>query len=473
MLTKDERVKILDFGLAKLAPMGSTGAEGSHRAAETGTFPGVVLGTVGYMSPEQAKGVAVDYRSDQFSLGSVIYEMATGKRAFHGKSAVDTMAAIINQEPEPIEKIDTQVPGPAALDRRAMSRQGAGAPLCLDAGSGAGAEIRPRSPVGDVRRVGSLRGRAGLASRVCSAAAAVARRCRRDRLRLEAHAGERPIPDFQRLTFRRGVVSSARFAPDGRTIVYSAAFEGSPPGLFSTRTDGRDSNRLDLPEAELLSVSSLGELALSLGGTLARVPLTGGAPREMIEGVRDADWSPDGQSLAVIRDVEGKRRLEYPIGKVLYEPRERIFDMYSRAGFTGREAHRFPGRARRRVGCFGRDGGPRRRAPRSLAPLQAVDAPGLVAGRQGTLVDRQRARIATALLRRHVEGRGAPSCCGCPPGSSLQDVARDGRVLVTLAPQQTRIWARSPGDARGTRPLLARGFLRQGPDTRREDAALR
>src|SRR5207247_7284127 len=90
MVMKDGLVKILDFGLAKPTHVGSDSEGASHLPTETGTSPGMIVGTVGYMSPEQASGELVDFRSDQFAFGSIVYEMATGKRAFLKKTGVDT-----------------------------------------------------------------------------------------------------------------------------------------------------------------------------------------------------------------------------------------------------------------------------------------------------------------------------------------------------------------------------------------------
>lgn len=144
-------------------------------------------------------------------------------------------------------------------------------------------------------------------------------------------AAELPEPRFQRLSFRRGNVHAARFAPDGRSVVYSAAWDDQPARVFLARPENPESQPLDLPPAEVLAVSRRGDVALLLGaprlaghvtdvGTLARVPLEGGAPRELLENVAWADWGPDGESLAVVRVVgSAKKRLEYPVGRVLFE----------------------------------------------------------------------------------------------------------------------------------------------------------
>jgi len=136
-------------------------------------------------------------------------------------------------------------------------------------------------------------------------------------------------PKLSRLTFRRGIVNAARFAPDGRTVVYSASWDGRPSQLFLSRPDSPESLALDAPSAELLAVSRSGELALSLRPsllkhmmgefrTLARAQMAGGVPREVLQAVEYADWSPDGQNLVVVRKVENQtKRLEYPIGHVL------------------------------------------------------------------------------------------------------------------------------------------------------------
>jgi Tol biopolymer transport system component len=319
-VTKDGRVKILDFGLAKLTQVDGSG---SSSKLPTATEPGIIMGTLGYMSPEQVKGEPADGRSDVFALGAVLYEMLSGRRAFEGGSTGEAMAAILKEEPPDLSVSNKNIsPGLERLvrhclekkpERRFQSARDLAYDLeTLTTASGAA----PSSALPTSRRL----------RRIPLAAAAL--------LALGVLAGwgllrfrrEQPV-SYTRITFRRGTVYSARFAPDGQTIVYSAAWEGQPARIFVTRPGSVESRDLGLPDARILAVSATGELAILLGrqatwtpaGTLARVPLEGGAPRELLENVSLADWSPDGRELAVVHRVGGKERLEFPIGKTLYQ----------------------------------------------------------------------------------------------------------------------------------------------------------
>ncbi len=332
-VTKDGRLKILDFGLAKLTqPEGGVGEQTNLPTATKGTEPGVVLGTLGYMAPEQVRGKPADARSDIFSFGAILYEMLSGKRAFHGESAADTMSAILSKEPPDLSETNRSIaPGLErvvrhCLEKNPEERFHSAHDLAFDlqalsGDSSAGARAVP-APAGSLTsRTVSLSLAAALALAALAAGAVGAWAL------LRKPASE--PPRFTRLSFRRGLIQSARFAPDGQTIVYGAAWEGAPFEVFTTRAEGRESRSLGIGAADVLSVSRSGELAVSLSrrfttgwentGTLAQVPLDGGAPREVLEKVQEADWAPDGKTLAVVHEVAGKCRLEFPIGKVLYE----------------------------------------------------------------------------------------------------------------------------------------------------------
>ncbi len=291
------------------------------------------MGTAGYMSPEQASGQAVDYRSDQFSLGAILYEMATGKRAFQRKTGAETLVAIIKEEPEPIGQLAPKAPAPVRwiverllakdpeeryASTRDLAREIESLRDHLSETSGSGG-LEAAEPARTKRRGWLV---PALLALVVGAALGV--------FVMQALGGKTaPAIQFQQLTFQRGQVMSARFAPDGQTIVYSAAWEGRKPEVYTTRPDSAESRSLELPGAMVLAVSSTGEIAVSLNrhfvvgyegtGTLARVPLAGGSPREILEGAQDADWSPDGKELAVCRVAGNRSRVEYPVGKVLYE----------------------------------------------------------------------------------------------------------------------------------------------------------
>jgi len=327
-LTRDGLVKILDFGIAKLGrPDEQRAGTEIETLSHAGTSPGTMLGTVGYMSPEQVRGLPADHRSDIFAFGVVLFEMLTGRRAFKGTTAADTLSAILREDPtEPLATVSSVPLGLLRVMRRCLEkapedRFQSARDLAFDL-EGATSESRPATT-----EVGARTRRARVLAPLLGAGVAVAAAVLW--LWRGWYAQQEP-PSFQRLTFRVGRVESAQFAPDGETIVYSAAWGSSPSELFTTRPKATGSRSLGLRDAKVLAISPREEMAILLRpryvaffaseGTLARAPLAGGAPRELLEGVLDADWSPDGKELAVVHVVGERYRLEYPIGRVLYEP---------------------------------------------------------------------------------------------------------------------------------------------------------
>jgi serine/threonine protein kinase len=324
-VTSDERIKILDFGLAKLTQPEISFGGATNLPTSPGTEPGVVLGTAGYMSPEQVRGAPVDHRSDVFSFGAILYEMLTGSRAFRGDSAIETMNAILKEDPaEPSQSGRTVPPVLERIVRHCLEKNPAlrfqsVRDLAFDletlSETSASATAITQTPARPRRRM--LPVLAGLLLLALAAGAGYF---------AAGRAKGRGSPTYQRLTFRNGSVFVARFAPDGQTIIHSAAWDGEPFRLFSSRPGSAESRSLDLPPAYINSISADGEMAIVLNpaagfgaGTLAQVPLAGGAPRPILDGVRLASWSPDGKNLAVDRIVGGRQQVEYPIGKTLYE----------------------------------------------------------------------------------------------------------------------------------------------------------
>ncbi len=329
-LTRDGRVKILDFGLAKMreGALLPSDPDQPTRALDSGpkTQEGVVLGTVGYMSPEQVRGHAVDARSDLFSLGVVLWEMLTGQRPFQGASAIETLNAILTREPPTLDPA-LEVPPAAAriLDH------------CLQKDPAA----RFQS-AGDLGFALETLTQASLSQPLMTQGAAPRRRVALP-WALAGLAGclllgtgwalslrRKPaVPLFHRLTFETGRVDSARFARDGQTILYTADWRGSGPGIYSTRAGGTEGRPLELTNSTLLAVSPRDEIAVlqnlpkpgdqefQLTGTLAIGQLAGGTPVQSEGGIAAADWTPDGSRLLVVRAVGDQFRLESPVGTVL------------------------------------------------------------------------------------------------------------------------------------------------------------
>jgi len=325
-VTKDGRAKILDFGLAKLTRPEQDGSGPDSQTLTGRSEPGFVLGTVGYMSPEQVRGQVAGAASDLFSFGAVLYECLAGRRAFRGDTAADTMSAILKEDPPETTQINQQV-SPAleriirhCLEKNPEERFQSARDVAFNLEALSSPPSSITSSIAPATREKSKR-MIYAAMGVCLAAALAVGG-------FVFGSRHRPTsPNYHRLTFRQGTIQNARFAPDGQTIVYSASFDGDPPELFTTHSQGPESRVLGLKGDTLLSVSKSGELAVMVGahaleatfyrGTLARLPMEGGAPREVESNVQHAEWSPDGSAMLIVHQVGGIDQLEFPSGKTI------------------------------------------------------------------------------------------------------------------------------------------------------------
>ena len=334
-LTKEGRVKILDFGLAKLAlnARGTKAQSDGLTLTSSPTEAGMVMGTAGYMAPEQVRGSAVDSRTDIFAFGAVLYEMISGQRAFRRDTTAETMTAILKEDPPEFSEMDHPVsPGLERIVRRCLEKQpeqrfqsAKDLAFALEALSGTTSRTAANVAIKDgvkTDATGTRRwfGFAAVAALCLALGAAIVWYLR---------PGPAPPPTFTRVSYHRGEVIRGRFAPDTKTVFYSAKFGGGAPDTYSIREDYPASTPAGLDGALLLAISRQGQMAVltrptyfahyEWGGTLATSPLGGSAPRELLEHVFDADWGPDGNELAVLDRSNQKWRLQYPIGKVLLE----------------------------------------------------------------------------------------------------------------------------------------------------------
>src|SRR5215831_4504631 len=325
-VTNDGRVKILDFGLAKLTQMEDKGQATNLPTEGAGTEPGVVLGTLGYMSPEQVRGKPADARSDIFSFGAILYEMLSGRRAFHGDSAADTMSAILKEDPPDLSATNQSVrPGLERVVRHCLEKSPeqrfhSAHDIAFDLESLSSVSqpgAAPALPAHARRRLpGSLLAIPALALGILAGFLLWSQK-------------PAAAPAFHRLTYRRGVINGARFVADGQTAVYSAEWEGGG-GFFSKRLDNTGAIRLEMKSGSIIAAMSpsgemlvLHDLKRATGyaraGTLARAPVSGGSARDLLEDVASADLAPDGQTMAVVLAPNWQYHLEFPAGKTLYQ----------------------------------------------------------------------------------------------------------------------------------------------------------
>jgi serine/threonine protein kinase/Tol biopolymer transport system component len=456
-ITNDGHVKILDFGLAKLMTSADQDAIGPEApTVRPKTAPGIVMGTISYMAPEQVRGRhdLIDYRSDIFSFGLVFYEMLTGSRALDGESSADVISAILNDDPPEVKLSNSSLSG--ILDR--IVRR------CL--------EKRPDDRFQSASDVGyAIEALSGMTSPDIRIVEPKTSRSRKwwplfaglILLALFAAGGifagrtfsEKPLPSYQQLTFRRGTIWSARFAPDNHTVIYSSAWSGGEDQCYSMRLEALESRQLELSNAEVLAISSTGEMAVLLNrrrihfymglGTLARLPIMGGAPREILEDVVEADWSPDGKELAVVHHVGERWRVEYPIGKVLYETdgwvgHLRISPKGNLIAFLD---HQIVGDNRGSVAVVDLSGNKKVLS----ADWGAVE--GLAWSPSGNEVwfTATRSGEAASLYAVNLSGRERV-IARAPIGLMLHDISSDGRVLLTRGSFTTDIIGLAPNETK-------------------------
>src|SRR5208283_5949710 len=263
-VTHDDRVKILDFGLAKLMrPETDTDADAATMQANT--EPGRVMGTAGYMSPEQVRGKPADHRSDIFAFGSILYEMLSGQRAFRGESPADTMSAILKEEPSELSETARNVP--PALERMVRHCLEKNPAQRFQSAGDLAFNLEALTDSSVVSSTGKTGAQSTIADPVSAEATAAHKKDAASRSKLRALAGALGLatvmlaagwwwgrgsgnaaaPEYQSITFRNGSVGNARFAPDG-SIVYSAAWDGSEEQLYVGRTDDHGARELGVKD---------------------------------------------------------------------------------------------------------------------------------------------------------------------------------------------------------------------------------
>ena len=458
ILLSHRHAMVTDFGIARAVSEAVGGSKLTHT--------GMAVGTPAYMAPEQAAAGHVDHRADLYALGLVAYEMLAGHSPFSAATPQALIAAHMTQAPRPLAESRPSIPGElaavvhrclekrpadryedarelvAALDRIAPSDP-TGHSVPATATATAPAPAAARSALSRRALIGG--GAAlGLAAIGFGGGIAVARR------------QPRAMPAYRRLTFRRGLIRTARFAPDFQTILYGALWDGDVCRVYSVRPDSPESAPLSLPPAAPLAVSSSGEVALALGahqrgimtyGTLARVPLSGGAPREVQVDVKYADWSPDGRELAIVRRVGDHDELEFPAGTTVARPESpRGGFSFVRTSPSGDAVAAFE--LSTRSFLFGRVVVVDRSGVRRAVSAQYSNVFGLAWNGDDVLFT---AADELPLFRNTIYAMSQSGdvrlVARVPGNTSLHDVAPDGRLLIARTDDRSGIAVRAAGDA--------------------------
>ena len=444
ILLHEGQALVADFGIALAVQ-----SAGGQRMTQTG----LSLGTPQYMSPEQAMGERdITARSDVYALGAITYEMLVGEPPFTGATAQAVFAKVMTEEPRPIIPQRKTVPPEVeaavlnALEKLPADRFGSAAEF-------AAALERPLSTT--TARTASAhapqRGIRSIAFWILGVAAALAIGFFGGRTAGGSDASA-PV-NYAQKTFADYPIFNARYAPDGKTLVYSATPPGGRVELFVVRPDYAEPQSLGLEATHLLSVSSKGELAVVVRaiylsqrlfrGTLARVALGGGAPRELVENVREGDWAPDGSDIAFVRILPGTDRLEFPAGKVLVESSGYLSDpAFSPDGrYIAFVEHPFRYDNRGTIAIVDLAG-----KKTLLTPDEFSGIEGVAWSRDGDEVFFS-ARAAThQMVVQGVTLKGKLRAVLNGAGDlTIQDVSADGQLLVTRESALSSIFVRGPG----------------------------
>jgi serine/threonine protein kinase len=455
-VARDGHVKILDFGLAKLVlPEPSTLAGFSAAPTlDSATGRGVLLGTIGYMSPEQCRGAAIDARSDLFSFGTVLYEMLSGKRAFSGNTTADTISAILREEPPDLAITGRDVPPMLnrivhhclEKDPAARFQSARDIAFALESLSTISASVpAPAVSVEKPRKSWLIPGLLGVILLLLLAVGL---------LWVRAGAPPPALPQYHQLTFAREAVNSARFAPDQHTVVYGSARTGGQSELFSITPDSLAPISLGMKDTDVAAISPAGEMLLiqqkrvlfsnSRVGVLARAPLTGGAPRPILRDVQDADWGPENK-IALAHYVDGHYRLEYPAGHLLYETTGYVSHVRvsPKGDLVAFADHPTFGDDGGTIGVIDSSG-----RKRTLSPTE-VSIIGLAWAPSGKEVWFSAADSGIYVQLKSVDLSGHTRVVARVPGVlGVHDIAKDGRVLLRHETTRLVTVAKPPGQDR-------------------------